>query len=505
MTQRASSFQRSSIKSRSLPRAFLLLVFGLWLSSSLFSAPIGVHPSGHYFVYRDAPILLITSDHHYGAVLNADFDYIAFLDKLKSRGMNFTRIYPGTYIEKDKFPYDGNPLAPADGRQILPWAKTTVKGAHAVFGGYKFDLDKWNEAYFARLKDFCAKAQERGIIVEICLFNGMYRDRWPMQAMYSENNVQGVGTGSWDMVQSLTADHRLLTYQERYVTEITRRLNDFDNLLFHVCDEPNMSKQPASVFGPWVSRMIDVFRAAESPLPTKHLLGQTVSFAMRNNESDFSADNRIQYIDTEYARGLIDLKNEYDHNKPVVYIESNYYPFQYAGDTLSGARVEAWEYMLGGGAGFMHLNTLFTTHNPAGSGEIDAVLNSFGVLHEFIKGFDYSAMKRDLSFIVSGVPPTAHAAAMVEPGKQYGFYIHHSHGDRPGASLRSYIVDPGSYEEQFSFTFAAGTYRAEWINPSNGSIIGIESFTHLGGNRSMAPPVPYAIDIALRMKVTKQR
>ena len=479
--------------------ASLTVLFG----ATLWSAPISVHPAKHYFVFHGVPFLPITSDHHYGAVINAGFDYVAFLNKLKSKGLNFTRIYPGAYLERGVDFYAGNPLAPRDGRQILPWAQTTVAGANAVLGGHKFDLDTWNEAYFTRLRDFCAKASDRGIVVEICLFNGMYENRWPYQAMQAQNNIQGVGTCSWDMVQSLTADARLLSYQQKYVTEITRRLNDFDNLLFHVCDEPNMSKQSPEVYGPWVSQLIDVFKTAESALPKKHLLGQTVSFAMRSNACDFSADSRIQYLDTEYARGLIDLKNEYGHDKPVVYIESNFFPFQYSGDQKAGARVEGWEYMVGGGAGFMHLNALFTTQAPAGSAEIDAVLDTFAKLRDFIKSFDFAAMQRDESFIAGGVPSTAHAAAFSEAGKQYSFYIHHSHGDRPGKSLRSYIVDPGSYQEKFAFDFAAGTYKAEWVDPATGAIIGTETFTHSGGHRALTPSASYSIDIALRMKSTR--
>ena len=259
----------------------------LWLSVALTAAPIGVHPSGHYFVQNGAPLLLVTSDHHYGAVINLEFDYRVFLDKLKSRGLNFTRIYPGAYIEKEGSYHAGNPLGPAPGRQILPWARAGATGVNPVLGERKFDLDRWDEAYFARLRDFCAQARRRAIIVEICLFNGMYRERWPWQAMYAENNVQGVGTAAWDMVQSVSADRRLLSYQERYVTEIVKRLNDFDNILFHVCDEPNMSKQPAAVYAPWMDRLIDVFLEAERKLPHKHLLGQTVSHAMRNKRGRF--------------------------------------------------------------------------------------------------------------------------------------------------------------------------------------------------------------------------
>ncbi len=188
------------------------------------SGPISVYSANpHYFSYNGKPIVLITSDQHYGAVINADFNYAAFLDRLGSRGLNFTRIYPGAYIERENEYVVGNKPGPADGRQILPWVRTASPGAHSVLGGYRYDLDRWDASYFARLRDYCVKTRDRGIIVEICFFNGMYADRWAFQAMYHANNIQGVGTCDWDMVQSLTGDTQLVSYQERYVAEITAK------------------------------------------------------------------------------------------------------------------------------------------------------------------------------------------------------------------------------------------------------------------------------------------
>src|SRR4051812_37164474 len=44
--------------------------------------PISLHPeNGHYFSFRGRPTVLITSGEHYGAVLNADFDYVPYLDE----------------------------------------------------------------------------------------------------------------------------------------------------------------------------------------------------------------------------------------------------------------------------------------------------------------------------------------------------------------------------------------------------------------------------------------
>jgi hypothetical protein len=481
------------------------------------TGPVSVYAKNpHYLCYKGKPIVLLTSDQHYGAVINADFNYAVFLEKLGSRGLNFTRIYPGAYIERENEFVAGNNLGPRDGRQILPWVRTGSSGAHPVLGGYRYDLDQWDRSYFARLRDYCIKAAEQGVIVEICFFNGMYENRWAFQATYHANNIQGVGTCDWDMVQSLTGDAKLVSYQERYLAEITRRLNDLDNVIFHVCDEPWMCRKPAAVFGPWVSRMIDVFRETENTLPKKHLLGQTVDLEMSRNEADFSADPRIQYIDVEYSAGIADLEKEYEHDKPIVYIESVIYPDMYMGDIIASSRVETWEFMVGGAAGFMQLNALYSTFNAAAGGtDIDAVSDIFVRLKAFLKNFHLYSMRRDMSFIVGGVPTGAFASAISDPGHEYGFYIHHSAcrdpfihpPDHPGAShsprLHNYEATSGSYHETFTFHFPKGHYEAEWIDPANGSVIKRDRFQHKGGDRSLRAP-SYSIDIALRMFNRKQ-
>jgi hypothetical protein len=450
--------------------------------------------------------LLLTSDQHYGAVINADFNYPAFLDKLASAHANFTRIYPGAYIEPENVYHQGNVLGPPPGRVILPWNRTHVSGGHPALGGVQYDLDSWNGAYFERLGDFCAKAQERDIIIEICFFNGMYDDRWDIQAMYHANNVQGIGTCSWDLVQSLS-DPALAAYQENYVAEITKRLNAFDNIIFHLADEPWMGRQPASVFGPWLHRMIDACYKAEMDLPKKHLIGQTVDWRMRDNQADFSDDPRIQFIDIEYARGRDDLEKEYSHNKPVVYIETVFAPHEYYGDRIAATRVEAWEFMLGGCAGFMQLSALYRCGCEAGQDtEVDDYLDVFEKLRAFLESFNWPAMKRDSSFISGGIPKGAFTSSMSLPGEEYVFYIHHSvyrdpppePGD-PGSFRHAYVVTPGSYKETFTFNLPQDRYIAEWIEPAAGSVIKKEKLDHNGGTCSLSAP-DYSVDIALRIK-----
>ena len=102
-------------------------------------------------------------------MINLDFDYVAYLDALKAYGLNYTRIWPGALLEMVGEFCKDNTMGPRPDRTIVPWARSNEPGY--VYGGNKFDLDKWNPEFFARLKDFIVKAAERGIVVEICFFN----------------------------------------------------------------------------------------------------------------------------------------------------------------------------------------------------------------------------------------------------------------------------------------------------------------------------------------------
>src|SRR4029450_13767721 len=62
--------------------------------------PLQLHPDNPaYVLFRGKPTVLVTSGEHYGAVLNQDFDFLAYLDTLKAEGMNLTRTVPGTSLK----------------------------------------------------------------------------------------------------------------------------------------------------------------------------------------------------------------------------------------------------------------------------------------------------------------------------------------------------------------------------------------------------------------------
>lgn len=74
----------------------------------------------HYFYYNGKPVVLITSDHHYGAVIDKDFDFVKYLDYLADNGLNLTRIYPDWMFEPPDKYIHGNPLGPAPEDNCFP-------------------------------------------------------------------------------------------------------------------------------------------------------------------------------------------------------------------------------------------------------------------------------------------------------------------------------------------------------------------------------------------------
>src|SRR5450432_527100 len=145
-----------------------LLLPALLAVAAASAQPLRLHPENpHYFLFAGQPTVLITSGEHYGAVLNGDFDYMRYLDTLRADHLNLTRTFSGSYREVyGNFEIAANTLAPAPGKFMAPWGQRDGK----------FDLTKWDEAYFARLKDFVAYAGRCGVVVELVLFCPLYQD-----------------------------------------------------------------------------------------------------------------------------------------------------------------------------------------------------------------------------------------------------------------------------------------------------------------------------------------
>jgi hypothetical protein len=445
---------------------------------------------------------LITSAEHYGAVLNLDFDYRIYFDVLAKYGLNYTRIYPGAYLEPEHYFVQDNVLGPKVGRHCLPWGRSNQPGY--PLGGNLFDLNVWNNEYFERLKDFVTTAGEYGVVVEVCFFNCMYPDTWHMMPLHPRNHIQMVGVENAADFQTLK-NERLVGYQCAYIRKLAEELNPFDNVILEICDEPGIHGTSPADYEPWLRRLIHEVTETEAGLPNRHLIAQQICGEIHGT-GDVSGDEAVGVITGQYIGetggkqfgGMQLLDAEYGHNKPIELNETAYYPIWYKGDVLGASRVEAWEFMLGGGAGFNQLNGLFSTFNPAALGtEIDALLGQLKVLKDFLYGLDFVHMRKDAELVSGALPVNTFVRGMSESGRQYALYIHHSENKDV-----YYIVQPGDYCTELALRLEPGHYRAEWVNPASGDCLAFEVFDHAGGARQMTTP-RYTVDLALRIRAVE--
>ena len=480
--------------------------------------PIQIYPANpHYFMRDGKPFVLVTSDHHYGAVIDTDFDYARFLDFLAASGMNLTRIYPGGMFEPPDKYVGGNPLGPLPGRHILPWVRSTEVGAHAALAepgkpSFKFDLDRWDPGYFKRLKAFVERARQKGLVVEVAFFNGMYADCWPLMPLYHANNVQGVGRYEAQECGLFTScnprNQDVLRYQCAYVAKITTELNEYDNVIYDLCDEPSLQGRPDGSIvtlpdhevTPWLHTLKEAFLAAEAALPKKHVLGQTV----QNLSPDLSAETWCAWLPAEYVRPAARaLEKDYTARKPIVDVESDYFghglvkPYG-----VEDVRLEGWWFLLSGGAGVINLNGEYHRGQETGGADTRTkIVPQRKILKEFMESLDLATIARFAG--LSEIPSGAFASALASAGKQYAVYLFHAKED--GKWGAHFVAAPGTYTDTFTLKgIPAGRYQLEWVDPMSGAILEAKQLNCTGGDLRLTTPA-YSLDVALRLRANLAR
>jgi hypothetical protein len=490
------------------------IIAAFWIMTvSCSTEPVKVYRDNpHYFYYKDKPLVLITTDHHYGAIIDLDFDYAGFLEYLAGSGMNLTRIYPGGMFEPTDKYIAGNPLGPRQGRQLLPWVRSDESGANPLLAeagqtSFKYDLNKWNPEYFARLRAFTELARKKDIIVEVAFFNGMYADCWPLMAMYHENNIQDIGNYEAADCGLFTSaenpNQEVMEYQKAYIKKITTELNGFDNVIFDICDEPSLQGLPVggirvnpdSVVAPWIIEMKDAFLEAERSLPKKHLLGQTI----KNLSPDLSDESWCEWLPTEYVKPAEKaLRQNYKNNKPLVNVETNYFGISLTKDSydVDAVRAEGWWYMLGGGAGCINLNGEYYRGNETGGTKTQTLIApQMKVLKDFMMSLDLKGISRYNGISCPASDAICHSLAV--PGKQYALYLFHGSYDSEWGA--SFLTRTGSYKDTLTFnSVPQGNYTAEWIDPASGSVTHSEDAVSNGNDLVLITP-SFSMDIALKL------
>jgi len=453
----------------------------------------------HYYSYKGKELLLLTSAEHYGAVIHSKFDYRKYLDVLASYGLNYTRIYPGSVALIPELRRKDDTLAPGPDF-IAPWARSNTPGY--IGGGNKFDLDRWDDQFFARLDDFLSYANEKDIIVEICFFNSQHWNTYPYSPLHQNANIQGVGCENFVEFETLFYKE-LVDAQLKYVEKIMVETNKFDNIIYEFVDEPTLDGTKRNDVFAWIDALITHADKIESQRPKKHLFAQQVMRGL-----DFCEDDRIAVIVAQYVTimgkqigGLPALYSCYDSNKPIEMnetVSALSIPNYYEKDVVASSRLESWEFIVGGGAAYNQLNACFTAPNPGGDHPDNyAILNNLRNLRSFVESMDFVKMKRDGGTIYS-ITPGGSVNGISEYGKQYAFYVHHSFHNYSKWHPSHYVPNEGKYKPVITLKLPEGDYLLTFINPVDLHVISTKRIKGTGENMTIECP-EYKLDLAFKI------
>jgi hypothetical protein len=412
-----------------------MLLPALLTASIAFAQPLRLHPENpHYFLFAGQPAVLVTSGEHYGAVLNRDFDYGRYLDTLRADHLNLTRTFSGSYREvSGNFEIAANTLAPAPGKFMAPWGQRDGK----------FDLTKWDEAYFARLKDFVAYAGRCGVV-------------------------------------------------DAMVRKIVSELRGFDNLYYEICNEPYFQ----GVTLAWQEHIAAVIAQTEAGSAKKHLIAQNWA----NGSVPVDRPNPlVSLFNFHYSRPPASVALNRQLNRA---IGTNETGFDGAAD--AAYRIQGWDFLMAGGALYNNLDYSFTVGHEDGTftppaatpgGGSAALRRQLRHLRAFFDEIQFWRMQPAAAGIVGG-PEGASARALEEPGKLYAVYIHHGRVVKDGKPR--FQVDGLAISRQLTLRLPRGTYTAKWRDTRTGLDVKVEKLevTSPGQEARLTSPV-YAEDIAL--------
>ena len=348
-------------------------------------------------------------------MLNPDFDQRIYLRTLARDGLNYTRIFTGSYFEpQGAFGIAKNTLAPPGARALTPWARSGTPGYAG--GGNRFDLSQWDTTYFRRLRDFVRLADEHGVVVEVTLFSSIYGDaQWQINPLNRANNVNGTDSIPLQRVHTLD-NGNVWAHQERLVRKIVRELNAFDNVIYEIQNEPWADNHtlagPINHYLPkWEQEWMKP-RGARDRGVARVAAARRRRRARRGGDAAQATSDRAELrqfplpasggglggVDPELP--LCDSRGGGSESRVGSRLGLDETGF--AGSDDATYRRQAWRFMLAGGALFDHLDYSFTVERPDGTdrneapgGGSPALRKQLGVLKRFVDGFDFVRMRPD--------------------------------------------------------------------------------------------------------------
>jgi len=229
----------------SLNRRSFLLACGSAQAATPTRGPLRPHPGNpRYFAGSDGQPVFLAGSHTWnnlqdsGVARPSPFPWNGYLRMMLGHNHNFLRLWSWEHASWATWSTDKVVFEPTAYLRTGP--------GQALDGGQKFDLSRFNPAYFDRLRQRVADCRDRGIYAAVMLFQGFSGKRrsanhcgdpWPGHPYNRANNINGVdGEKSGDSsVDLASAEVRRL--QVTYLRKVVDTVNAFDNVLYEVINE----------------------------------------------------------------------------------------------------------------------------------------------------------------------------------------------------------------------------------------------------------------------------
>lgn len=412
------------------------------------------------------------------------FDYIAHLDQLVAWGHNFTRLWFGW----EQTCWNNNP----DGlpRYYSPGPPYERNGpGNANDGKPKFDLTKLSQPHFDRLRARVLAARARGIYVQIMLFDGFTLQTangfnesgggFPHQSGNNINSVDVVGGTHEGVAYNTLVDSAVTARQDLLIEKAVVTVNDCDNVLWEVANEP--AKSSATVA--WENHVISKIHTYEATKTYQHPVIFTSQYPGSDSDLTASAAEgyspNTRYLENNGSQVVInDTDHSYDRASLLTDLTAAMvWPYKCACLGTQGVfmdpYLEVWNTTPVGGL----VRNTPTGTITGGSGTIldpqwAPMRNAMGDARSY-------AIRLDLRNCIPHTSLSSTGFCVANPGSQY------------------LALQPST--GAFTMTMAAGTYKYEWFDPTNRVVNGTGTVTIVSsGSHTFTPPFSGAAVLLLQ-------
>lgn len=441
-----------------------------------------------YFTDGSGKAIFLTGSHTW-ANFAVDFgdsdppggiDYEGFLDFLVAHNHNFFR----GWLWDVPFTAQGNNGGPFH-YQPYAWLRTGT--GMATDGKPKFDLTKFNQAYFDRLRSRVIAARDRGLYVSVMLFQGyaLQFNRNPRDgfAFDGRNNINGLDAGPGHAAHTLEFP-AVTTAQEDYVRKVIDTVNDLDNVLYEIANEAG----PYSTA--WQYHMINFIHRYERTKPKQHPVGMTLSFKGGTDEELFASP--ADWISPDYSKSYIKDPPTADGRKVVVVDSDHCYGWrQLKKDGPAEHQAWAWKNFLRGNLTlFMDPYLAKIAGNNVGRNHPTGAHSTepyYGItpdpywetLRVAMGRTRIYAEKMDLASMTPRLELASTRYCLANPGLEYLVY-------KPAGA------------REFTVTVVGGAYSFEWYDPTHGKVVNTGRLDASDSARSFA--APFGGDAVLYLK-----